>query len=146
MLDAHYFNAHIVTPERTMYNDAVVSVSVPTEAGVITIRSQHQPLFSIIRTGELVIRDIDNVEHRFAIDNGIIHHSADNRLTILADRSEPVASIDLARAEAAYDRARQLHQEITDRQDVAYARFEAVIEKELNRVRLAQRYRGGRDG
>lgn len=140
MLDAHFFTAHIVTPERTMYSGAIISASVPTESGVIAIRSHHQPLFGVMRAGELIIKDIDGNTHQFAVDNGVVHHDANNVLTILADRSEEVQAIDIDRAEAAYARARQLKTDAHNEEEVDYARFQALIDKELNRIKIGRKY------
>ena len=61
-------------------------------------------------------------------------------LYIVADTAERAEQIDIARAEAARQRAEELmkQQQIAD---VDYARIQAKLEKELARVRVGKKYR-----
>lgn len=132
---------HIVTPERTVYSNDVLEVTVPTGTGEITILPNHIPLVSTVVTGELRAKLSDGTIHPFAVSSGIIEVQPSSKVVILADRSELASEIDIDRAEEAYERARQIMQEAENVADVDYARFEAMITKELNRVKIAKKWR-----
>lgn len=141
MFDRNHITVHIVTPERVMYSGAAVSVVIPTEAGELTIKPHHQPIMTTLRAGELRLVDTEQVVQIFAIDTGVMHVDTHNNMTVLVDRSEMLDELDLERAEAAYERARILKEEKQSAGDVQFARFEAMIEKELNRARIARKYK-----
>lgn len=132
---------HIVTPERTVYSQDVLEVTVPTGTGEITILPNHIPLVSTVVTGELRAKLVDGTIHPFAVSSGIVEVQPSSKVVILADRSEFAAEIDLQRAEEAYQRAQQAMNSAQDAADVDYARFEALMSKELNRVKVARRWK-----
>lgn len=142
MFDRNHITVHIVTPERVMYSGAALSVVIPTEAGELTIKPHHQPIMATLRAGELRLIDTEQAVQIFAIDTGVVHVDTHNVMTVLADRSETLNELDLGRAEAAYARARVLQEEQCSDDEVQFARFEAIIEKELNRARIARKYKG----
>lgn len=132
---------HIVTPERTVYSQDVLEVTVPTGTGEITILPNHIPLVSTVVTGELRAKLMDGTVHPFAVSSGIVEVQPSSKVVILADRSELAAEIDLGRAQEAYERAEQAMKSAQNTADVDYARFEALMNKELNRVRVAKRWK-----
>ena len=134
-------NFHIVTPERTVYSNEVLEVTVPTGGGEITILPDHIPLVSTVVTGELRTKLSDGTIHPFAVSSGIVEVQPSSKVVILADRSELATEIDIERAEEAYKRAQEAMKVRHDEADVDYARFEALMQKELNRVNIAKRWR-----
>lgn len=132
---------NIVTPERKVYSNEVLEVTVPTETGYLTILPNHIPLVGIVKTGELRIKLSDGSTHPFAVSSGILEVQPSSKVVILADRSELASEIDLARAEEAYKRAEQAMKATHDEADVDYARFEALMEKEINRITIAKRWK-----
>lgn len=136
-----FIDFHIVTPERTVYSQEVLEVTVPTGSGEITILPNHIPLVSTVVLGELRAKLSDGTVHPFAVSSGIVEVQPSSKVVILADRSELAAEIDLERAEEAYKRAEEAMKTIQNTADVDYARFEALMNKELNRVKVARRWR-----
>lgn len=136
-----FIDFHIVTPERTVYSNDVLEVTVPTGGGEITVLPNHIPLVSTVVTGELRAKLSDGTTHPFAVNSGIIEVQPSSKVVILADRSELATEIDLERAEEAYKRAEEAMKASHDAADVDYARFEALMNKELNRVNIAKRWR-----
>ena len=57
------------------------------------------------------------------------------------DNAERAQDIDIAKAEAAHHRADELMKQIKNVQDVDYARLQAVIEKETNRIRIGRKFK-----
>ena len=131
----------IITPEDIVYDSGDIDeISIPTEAGEITVLPNHSPLVSIIKTGEIRLKK-SGERLGLAISKGILEVRPDSQIVILADRSEHAHDIDVDRAEDAYGRARDLMMKKEEKTDIDFARFEVLMEKELNRVKVAKRWR-----
>jgi len=131
----------IATPEKVVYEkDSVAQVTIPTMNGEITILPNHIPLVSVVKAGELRVRDHEG-EHLMAVAGGFLEVRGNNEIVILADNAERAQDIDIAKAEAAHHRADELMKQIKNVQDVDYARLQAVIEKEMNRVRIGRKFK-----
>ncbi len=133
-------NFKIATPERVVYEDEVSQASIPTAMGEITVLPGHIPLVSVLRAGEVRIKDKEG-EHVFALAGGFLEIRGNNELIILADNAERAGDIDLDRAEEARKRALKELEEAKDKQDVDYAKLQAVIDREMNRVRVGKKYK-----
>jgi len=131
----------VITPEGIAYESSVVSVTLPTTSGEITLLSRHQPIITTIRAGELRIVDDSGAVEPFFVTNGVANMHKDNSLVILIDHLETAHAIDVDHAQMAYERARQLREEAIHVQDVDFARFEAMIDRELGRVTVGRKYR-----
>lgn len=130
----------LITPEKIIFEGEAVYVTVPTTTGVITVLPTHTPLVSSIAKGELTIKTNDEEMH-FAVFSGVIDIRSGSIVNILVDRSERAEEIDVARAEEAVARAKKILEEKSHESDVDFARFEALIEKELNRVKVGNKWR-----
>jgi F-type H+-transporting ATPase subunit epsilon len=118
-------------------------VTLTSTSGVITILPGHIPLISSIKAGELSIKK-DGLSTPFAVFKGVVHvkeiSSGTTEIVVLVDRSEKAEEIDLSRAEESYTRAKTAMEEERE-SDIDFARFEGLIEKELNRIRVSKKYR-----
>ncbi len=130
----------IVTPERVVYEKEIQQVSVPTTTGEITILANHIPLISTLAAGELKILDQAG-EHLIAVAGGAIEVRPGNDVIILADNAERAEEIDIARAEEARKRAEAEMQKAKQAEDIDFAKLQAIMERELNRVRVGKKYR-----
>ncbi len=128
----------IVTPEKTVYEDSIDQVTLPTQEGEITVLSGHIPLISVLQAGELVAKK-DGEEIAMAVSGGMVEVRK-NELTILADTAERAEEIDLKRAEEARERAEKLKEERIQTDEAQYATAAAVLEKNLARIRLAKKH------
>ena len=134
-------NFKIVTPEKVIYeNDQTEQVTAPTTTGEITILPNHTPLVTILNPGELVFKQ-DGQTHNFAVAGGFLEMKENNELIILADNVEHVDQIDIDRAQQAREKAVAQMAAIKNRKDVDYARMQAIIDRESNRIRLGNKYR-----
>jgi len=119
----------IVTIERLAFSGDVDIVIAPGVQGELGILPQHAPLITALAVGELRFRQGDQ-EQGFAIGGGYLE-VLNNRVTVLADSAEQATEIDIARAEAARERAERLLREgPTDPVD------RAVVEGALRRSRI----------
>lgn len=130
----------IATPERVVYEDNIFQISVPTTSGEITILPNHVPLVSILQAGELKIKDKDG-EHLVAVSGGFLEIKPDNEVVILADNAERAEEIDVDRAEQARKRAIEQMAQAKAEENVDYAKLQAVLDREMNRVKIAKKYR-----
>ncbi|MFA5062031.1 MAG: ATP synthase F1 subunit epsilon [Patescibacteria group bacterium] len=130
----------IVTPEKTVYENDIFQVSIPTMDGEITVLPQHIPLVSILKAGELKIKDKDG-DNAIAVSGGFLEVRGENEIVILADHAERAEEIDVAKAEEARKRAEQQMKEAVNKQDVDYAKLQAVIDREMNKIRVAKKYK-----
>jgi len=130
----------IVTPERVVFEDDVNQVSLMTRDGEVTILPHHIPLVSIVQAGEL--RYKKNDEEKFiAVSGGFVEVRADNTVTVLADTAEHAHEIDITRAETAKAKAEKLMMESRNKADVDFVSIQANLEKALNRVKTANKYK-----
>ena len=130
----------IVTPEKVIYENEISQITIPTMSGEITILPNHIPLVSVLKAGELKFKDKDG-EHNLAVSGGFLEVRGNNEIVILADHAERVEEIDLQKAEEAKQRAEEQMKNIKNVQDVDYTRLQAVIDRELNKMRVAKKYR-----
>src|SRR3989338_2819197 len=126
----------LVTPERTVYEDTVDSVTAMTESGEVTILPGHVSLVSNLRAGELRVKKA-GVESFLVASTGFLEVRDGVDVVILADTAERVEELELEKIEAAKERARKLLEEKRHGDDVAFADAAAMLERELARYRVA---------
>lgn len=136
----YMLNFKIVTPEKVVYENEIFQVSIPTTSGEITILPHHIPLVSVLAAGELKIKD-KNGEHHIAVSGGFLEVKGNNEIVILADHAERAEEIDVAKAEEARKRAEEQMKDIKNVQDVDFAKLQAIIDREVNKMRVAKKYR-----
>lgn len=130
----------IVTPEKVVYENEILQVSIPTTSGEITVLPHHIPLVSVLAAGELKIKD-KNGEHHIAVSGGFLEVRGNNEIIILADHAERAEEIDLQKAEEARVRAEEQMKNIKNVQDVDFAKLQAAIDREVNKMRVAKKYK-----
>ncbi len=132
------FKFKIVTPERIVYEDEVVGVSLPTAMGQISVLRDHEPMVALLRAGELSIERA-NENDSIAVSGGLIY-VAKNTVIVLADTAEHAGEIDEAKAEEARRRAEAtMREKLVDSEE--YAEATAAFAKELARLRVAKKYK-----
>ncbi|MGB0757248.1 MAG: ATP synthase F1 subunit epsilon [Patescibacteria group bacterium] len=130
----------IITLEKTVYQDEVDSVTLPTKDGEITVLSRHTPLVSMIEPGQVMVRK-DGAELLLSVSSGFLEVRPNSEVIILADSAERAEEIDIERAEAARARVEEMLKEKENLDDVAFARMQAQLEKELARVKVGKKYK-----
>lgn len=130
----------IVTPEKTIYENEIYQVTIPTMEGEITVLPNHIPLISVLKAGELRFKD-KNGEQQMAVSGGFLEVRGKNEIVILADHAQRVGDIDIDKAEEARARAEEQMANLKNAQDVDYAKLQAIMDRELNKLRVAKKYR-----
>lgn len=128
----------IITPEKIVFEKEVISATIPTEEGEITVLPKHIPLISILCAGELKIQTSQKEEIYLAVSGGLIEVKK-NQITILADTAELAEDIDEQKAKEAHERAKKLMQEAKNKEEVDYTSLAAKINKELARLKVARK-------
>jgi F-type H+-transporting ATPase subunit epsilon len=132
-------NFRIVTPEGVVYEDDIERVTIPTADGEITVLPNHTPIVSLLRYGEMTVKKKDHDVH-FAVSRGIVEVMSGSKVTILADSADRAEEIDLAAAEEGRKRAEKILQEKEDIDEVEFSRFQALLDKEITRLRIGSKY------
>jgi F-type H+-transporting ATPase subunit epsilon len=129
------FRLTVLTEEKSLVDQDVVSVTAPGSEGYLGIWRDHAPLVTALIPGKLTVKPSANHEIGYAISGGFLEVS-ENRVTVLADAIEKLDEIDLDRAEAAVRRARNQLENLSE--DLDRSRAEAALRRAKNRARLAR--------
>jgi F-type H+-transporting ATPase subunit epsilon len=113
----------------------VQSLVAPGADGYFGVLARHAPMVAELGTGELSAVNEEGEQQFFAISGGYLAVGWD-RVVVLADTSEPATGIDIGRARAAAERARQRLS--ASRREVDLTRAEAALRRALNRMRVGE--------
>ena len=123
----------IVAPDKRVFQGEAQSVQAPGVEGSFQVLNNHAPMIAAIGTGPMYVTTSGGEKVAFATSGGFLE-VLNNRVTVLAETVEPASEIDVDRAKAAEERARQrlLEASSEDR-----ARAESALERARNRARIA---------
>jgi len=125
----------IVTPRRLLFSGEVDMVTLPGSDGQMGILRSHAPLLTTLDVGEIVLHR-SNQEDEYIVVSGGIAEVRPNKVTILADTAERADEIDVKRAEAARERARQM---IAEGGPVQRPVLEMALRRSTMRMKVARR-------
>ncbi len=127
----------LLTPERLVMEGEAVSISVMTENGEITVLSGHIPLATLLKAGEMRVRDAQGKETLLAVSTGLFEVKTGNEVVILAQTAERSEELELAAIEVAKKRAEEAVTLARQREDISLADAAAHLERELARYKVA---------
>ena len=136
MIPAH-LQLQIVSADRSLVNEQVDEVQIPGADGYLGVLPGHTPLLATWQVGTLWYRQ-GQEKHYLAIAFGFAEVQPD-QVTILAQIAEKPDEIDLARAEAAKQRAEERLAKPTT--DMDFERARIALLKSLIRLQVATRAR-----
>lgn len=128
----------IVTSESTVFSGEVDMVTVPGTGGVMGILPRHAPVLSTLKPGELRVK-VGGEEMEFAIGGGFIDVN-NSKVIVLADSAERSDAIDVARAEAARQKAEELLKTAPPNKEELF-RLESALKRSQVRLQVATRKR-----
>src|SRR5260221_83692 len=102
---AETIQLEIVTPERLVVNTVASEIQIPGKDGYLGILPGHAPLITEIAVGEITYRSVSE-QKRLAVAWGFAEVLPE-KITILAETAERAEDIDVARAQAAKQRAEE---------------------------------------
>ena len=132
---AKKFKVEIVTPEKLVFSEEVESLVVPAERGYLGVLAGHAPLLCALQAGEIkMVRD--GAESWYTTAGGFME-IAGGKASLLTDSAEPVAEIDIPRAQEAVQRAKE--RLATSGKGVDRDRAQAALDRAQNRLRAASK-------
>lgn len=148
LVNQNLLNLKIITPEKMVYHDDVYRIVLPTESGQITILPNHQPLVTIAITGEIKIeKPGQDTPIPLAISSGIVEvresfvkENIKTEVIVLAYRAEFAYEIDINRAKEAYNKVLKVVEAKKFEEDVDFAKFQAMMDKEVNRMEIFKKW------
>ena len=131
---ADQIHLQIVTAGGVVFDRMVRSIDLPLEGGHIGVLANHAPLMGAVADGVVTCAFDKDGEERIAVGIGVVN-VVDNEVTLLVRAAELGEDIDLARAQASEQRARErLAQKAAD---LDAKRAEASLRRALARQNAA---------
>lgn len=126
----------IVTPERVVVDESVRTVVAPGLLGEFGVLPGHTSFLTALKLGALRYENSSGKTCYVFIREGFAEVLPD-KVTILAEAAERRKDIDLARAEAAYQRAKERMERKSREAEVDFARARAALSRSIQRISLA---------
>lgn len=130
------FQLSVVTPDGPVVNGEYELVVAQAESGRIGILANHIPIVAPLTIGSISIKNGDKKEW-LAVTSGFIEVRK-NKVSVLAQSAELAESIDLARAEAAKNRAEARLQAKSSETDIARANL--ALQRAINRIHTVNQH------
>lgn len=127
------FQLQIVTPERTAFSGSVQSLRAPGTEGDFGVLRGHAPMIVALRIGPASFVREDGQRCSLAVSGGTVEVLNDV-VTVLVESAELSEDIDVARAQAARERAQQ---RLEHREGVDVPRAQAALSRALARLSVA---------
>lgn len=121
----------IVTPQKKVFSEDVRFVVAPGIEGELGILPDHAPLISALNIGVLRIQQ-DGKNFKVVVNGGFME-VRNSRVTVLANSAERVENINVARVEAAKQRAEQ--RLASGGADIDVARAELALKRAIMRLK-----------
>lgn len=130
MAEDRTFSIRIITPERVFYEGTATMAEFNTSEGEIGVYAGHIPMTVILKPGVLTLTE-ESGQKKAALHTGFAEILQDS-ITILAEEAEWPGEIDIARAEAARERAEARIRE--HKADTDIARAETALQRAMARI------------
>lgn len=110
-----------VTPKGTIVNEEVKSIYGTSVLGDFTLLPKHMPVVYQMVPCRIALTKEDGTKENFAMSTGFLYFDED-KATLLTDAFEPEDQIDVARAQAALQRAEDKLAHPTEEIDIPRAK------------------------
>jgi F-type H+-transporting ATPase subunit epsilon len=133
------FSFEIVTPDRVVLKDTIMSLTLPTLAGELTVLAHHMPMVTALVPGVIEIEKENGTRDVMAVSGGFVEVMHE-KTVILADTAERATEIDEERLERAREEARKIMEDRrVDRTQFTDAAVR--LKRELARTKAVRRWR-----
>lgn len=129
----------IVSPERLVLSETVVSVTVPGTEGYFTVMDDHAPFMTTLKPGFITVTKAGDTSDVYFVKGGFADVSATG-LTILAEQSVPFSEFNHADLQAQIKAAEEELSRAESPEDKSYA--QQVVSGLLNLAMEAQHIDG----
>ena len=130
------FNLDIVTPTRNLEEMVVSYVRCPGLDGSFGIMANHQEGIFSLDIGEIMVKT--ESETKYLSTSGGFAEIVNNGVSILVETVESASDIDISRAEAALQRARD-RKSSSDKENLDQMRLDSALSRALNRLQVAKK-------
>ena len=130
------FNLDIVTPTRNLEEMVVSYVRCPGLDGSFGIMANHQEGIFSLGIGEIMVKT--KSETKYLSISGGFAEIVNDGVSILVETVESASDIDISRAEAALQRARD-RKSSSDNENLDQVRLESALSRALNRLQVAKK-------
>ena len=131
-------NVDIVSAEGEIFSGSASMVFAPAMEGDVGIAPRNAPLLTLLRAGEVRIRDEQGNDAHFFVSGGILEIQP-FKVTVLADTALRAKDLDEA---AALEAKRRAEDVLTQRQsDIDYARAQAELAEAIAKLQMLERLR-----
>ena len=130
------FNLDIVTPTRNLEEMVVSYVRCPGLDGSFGIMANHQDGIFSLDIGEIMIKT--KSETKYLSTSGGFAEIVNDGVSILVETVESASDIDISRAEAALQRARD-RKSSSDKENLDQMRLDSALSRALNRLRVSKK-------
>jgi F-type H+-transporting ATPase subunit epsilon len=137
---AAVLHLEVVAPDRKVLEALAEEVVLPGKLGYLGVRPGHTPLLTELAVGELSYRHGGTTRY-LACSAGFAEILPD-RVSVLAEAAERAEEIDVARAEASRERAREGMAQIKDASDAEFRRFQARLQRAVSRIAVSEKREG----
>jgi len=129
------FTLDIVTLKKVAFSEAIKSVNAPGTEGYFSILVNHTPFVSSLKAGIIKVTRENEETSTFSMSGGFLMTDG-KKVILLADAVERPEEIDVARAQAAKERAETRIAERTPEINIDRARL--ALLRALNRLKVAE--------
>ncbi len=133
------FFLEVLSPEGEIYKDYVDEVILPTSQGEISVLPNHEPIFTKLNDGEIIIKKQQN-EHYVAITGGFLEINK-NKVNILADYAVRSDKIEAKKAEEAKKKAEELMSKKEKLSEVDFALAEKDFRRSILELKISEKMR-----
>jgi len=131
-------HVEVVSAEGQIYSGTAQMVFAPAVEGEVGIAPRHAPLLTMIRPGEVRIRDENGAEHHIFVTTGVLEVQP-TAVTILADTAVRAADLDEAAAIEAKRRAEEL---LAKREgDIDFSLVQSELLEAVTKLQMIERLR-----
>ena len=130
------FNLDIVTPTRNLEEMVVSYVRCPGLDGSFGIMANHQEGIFSLDIGEIMVKT--ESETKYLSISGGFAEIVNDGVSILVETVESASDIDISRAEAALQRARD-RKSSSDKENLDQMRLDSALSRALNRLRVSKK-------
>ncbi len=129
------FTLDIVTLKKVAFSEEIMSVNAPGTEGYFSILINHTPFVSSLKAGVIKVTRPNGDTLTFSMSGGFLMTDG-KKVILLADAVERPEEIDVARAQAAKERAEKRLTERTP--DINVDRARLALLRALNRLKVAE--------
>ena len=130
------FRTQLVTQQGVLFDGEAEAVLMPGVEGYFGVLAHHAPLIAELGIGDVVASLPDGRSQHFSVAGGVCE-VRDNKVVLLIEVGEVAEEIDVERAQAAAERARQRLAGEGREEDVDLVRAQVALGRALNRLSVS---------